>query len=69
MIYILSIFSIAFIVLILIVAYRVFIKKANTSNYYTPFDHITGQSVSEFQEENVRDEQVEERDQGDDKDK
>ncbi|MCA0147186.1 DUF3951 domain-containing protein [Rossellomorea vietnamensis] len=60
-----------FVLLILLVAYRVLIKKKNPSNYYTPFDHIKGQSVSEFQEENIEDEQEEEEgnDSADDKDK
>jgi Protein of unknown function (DUF3951) len=62
-----------FVILILLVAYRVLIKKKNPSNYYTPFDHITGQSVSEFQEENIEGEQEEGNDSGndsaDDKDK
>ncbi|UTE76729.1 DUF3951 domain-containing protein [Rossellomorea sp. KS-H15a] len=58
-----------FVLLILLVAYRVLIKKKNPSNYYTPFDHITGQSVSGFQEENIEDEQEEGNDSADDKDK
>lgn len=58
-----------FVLLILLVAYRVLIKKKNPSNYYTPFDHITGQSVNEFQEENIEDEQEEGNDSADDKDK
>ncbi|WP_406688106.1 DUF3951 domain-containing protein [Rossellomorea vietnamensis] len=58
-----------FVILILLVAYRVLIKKKNSSNYYTPFDHITGQTVSEFQEENIEDEKEEGNESVDDKDK
>lgn len=37
--------------LILLIAYRVFIKKQRPKNYYTPFDYITDQSDREFQED------------------
>ncbi|WP_061809454.1 DUF3951 domain-containing protein [Rossellomorea vietnamensis] len=69
MFYLTSTIVLVFVILILLVAYRVLIKKKNPSNYYTPFDHITGQSVSEFQEGNIEDEQEEGNDSADDKDK
>jgi len=64
-----SIFVLVFVSLIAVVAYKVIIKKESPSNYYTPFDNITGQSISEFQEENEEDEMEEESDEGDDKNK
>ncbi|ELK48530.1 DUF3951 domain-containing protein [Halobacillus sp. BAB-2008] len=67
MVYIVAVFSLAFVSLLIFVAYKLFIKKETIHNYYTPFDHITGQVVYEFQEENLEDEEVEESEQGDGK--
>ncbi|WP_245676670.1 DUF3951 domain-containing protein [Bacillus solimangrovi] len=60
---------IVFVVLILMVAYKVLIKKETPSNYYTPFDHIAGQATNEFQEENKEYEREEQNDEGNDIDK
>jgi Protein of unknown function (DUF3951) len=51
------------IVIVLIGFYKVFIKKKAVVNFYTPFDHITGQSNVEFHEE--QEVLEEEKDQGD----
>ncbi|GGD25124.1 DUF3951 domain-containing protein [Pontibacillus salipaludis] len=64
-----SLFVLITVALILIVVYKVMIKKERPDNYYTPFDHITGQSNEEFHEERQEDEQEEEEDEGDDKDR
>ncbi|MCD5323426.1 MULTISPECIES: DUF3951 domain-containing protein [Pontibacillus] len=64
-----SLFTLLFALLIGIVVYKVMIKKERPSNYYTPFDHIAGQSIDEFHEERQEDEQEEEEDEGDDKDR
>ncbi|RWZ58181.1 DUF3951 domain-containing protein [Halobacillus fulvus] len=44
--------GIATFILMIIVGYKVFVKKqrVDTANAYTPFDYITGQSNDEFQE-------------------
>ncbi|MEQ2528297.1 DUF3951 domain-containing protein [Bacillaceae bacterium CLA-AA-H227] len=57
----------AIVILVLIGFYKVFVKKRNVTNFYTPFDEITGQSPIEFHEEQVI--LAEDEDQGDDKDK
>ncbi|KZE06659.1 hypothetical protein B4117_1789 [Bacillus mycoides] len=31
--------------------YKLFVKKKNITSFYTPFDHMTGQTISEFHEE------------------
>ncbi|MBO9129356.1 DUF3951 domain-containing protein [Bacillus sp. 165] len=41
----------AIVVLTLIGFYKVFIQKRRITAYYTPFDHITGHSLSPFHEE------------------
>ncbi|MGP4040792.1 DUF3951 domain-containing protein [Gracilibacillus sp. D59] len=51
-------------VLILIVAFKVLIKKERPSNYYTPFDNITGQVNKAFHEE--KQEQVQQEKESDD---
>ncbi|WP_163583110.1 DUF3951 domain-containing protein [Gracilibacillus saliphilus] len=52
------------IVLILIVAFKVLIKKERPSNYYTPFDNITGQENKAFHEE--KQEQIQHEEETDD---
>ncbi|UOQ92543.1 DUF3951 domain-containing protein [Halobacillus shinanisalinarum] len=49
----LLIVGIAVFVLITIVAYKIFIKKERVDNSYTPFDYITGQTDTEFHEEEI----------------
>ncbi|MCA0970228.1 DUF3951 domain-containing protein [Halobacillus litoralis] len=49
--------------------YQVMIKKNIPENYYTPFDHITGHAVHEFQEESLENQQEEEEGTGDNKHK
>jgi hypothetical protein len=44
-------FPLAIVILTLIGFYKVFVKKRIITAYYTPFDHITGQSVVAFHEE------------------
>ncbi|MFD2925087.1 DUF3951 domain-containing protein [Halobacillus naozhouensis] len=44
----LLIVGIAVFVLIIIVAYKIFIKKDPVNSSYTPFDYITGQTDKEF---------------------
>ncbi|KGX92534.1 hypothetical protein N781_14425 [Pontibacillus halophilus JSM 076056 = DSM 19796] len=39
------------VLLILVVAFKIFFKKERPSNFYTPFDYITGQTDQEFHEE------------------
>ncbi|MGR5998524.1 DUF3951 domain-containing protein [Bacillus cereus] len=39
------------IVILVIVSYKLFIKKKRITSFYTPFDNITGQTISEFHEE------------------
>ena len=41
----------AIMILVIIGFYKLFVKKKNITAYYTPFDDITGQSLSEFHEE------------------
>ncbi|HLQ73180.1 MAG TPA: DUF3951 domain-containing protein [Bacillota bacterium] len=48
-----SIFSILIIILICIVVYKVLSGKGVPDNSYTPFDYITGQSDTEFHEEDT----------------
>ncbi|WP_208591141.1 DUF3951 domain-containing protein [Gracilibacillus suaedae] len=52
------------IVLILIVACKIFIKNERPDNYYTPFDHITGQEHKAFHEE--KQEQIQHEEETDD---
>ncbi|MCC2346996.1 DUF3951 domain-containing protein [Bacillus anthracis] len=37
--------------LVIIGFYKLFIKKKSITSFYTPFDNITGQTISEFHEE------------------
>lgn len=39
------------VILVIIGFYELFIKKKNITSFYTPFDNITGQTISEFHEE------------------
>ncbi|PEB55508.1 hypothetical protein CON65_13495 [Bacillus pseudomycoides] len=39
------------VILVIIDFYKLFIKKKNITSFYTPFDNITGQTISEFHEE------------------
>lgn len=39
------------VILVIICFYKLFIKKKNITSFYTPFDNITGQTISEFHEE------------------
>ncbi|WP_019240246.1 MULTISPECIES: DUF3951 domain-containing protein [Bacillus] len=39
------------VIIVLIGFYKMFVKKKNITAFYTPFDHITGQTVTEFHEE------------------
>ncbi|MFD1019876.1 DUF3951 domain-containing protein [Thalassobacillus hwangdonensis] len=57
------------IVLVLVVAFKIFVKKERPTNYYTPFDHIAGQTNKEFHEESEVVEEEEDDEKGDDKDK
>jgi hypothetical protein len=41
----------AIVMLVIISFYKLFIKKKNVTSFYTPFDNITGQSITEFHEE------------------
>ncbi|MGD7043132.1 DUF3951 domain-containing protein [Jeotgalibacillus proteolyticus] len=52
---------------VLIVAFKMFVRKATPTNFYTPFDYISGQDHNEFHEERKEDEQVEVVKEGDDK--
>nr|WP_309484815.1 DUF3951 domain-containing protein [Bacillus aquiflavi] len=45
------------------VIFNILVKKKSIVNYYTPFDHITGQSTVEFHEE--KEEKEEQNKQGD----
>lgn len=44
-------FPAAIVILVLIVFFKVFIKKKGAPLFYTPFDEITGQTEVEFHEE------------------
>lgn len=39
------------VILVIIGFYKLFIKKKRITSFYTPFDNITGQTISEFHEE------------------
>ncbi|HFJ9285389.1 TPA: DUF3951 domain-containing protein [Bacillus toyonensis] len=39
------------VILVIIGFYKLFIKKKSVTSFYTPFDNITGQTISEFHEE------------------
>ncbi|HDR4715201.1 DUF3951 domain-containing protein [Bacillus cereus] len=39
------------VILVIIGFYKLFIKKKRITFFYTPFDNITGQTISEFHEE------------------
>ncbi len=39
------------VILVIIGFYNLFIKKKRITSFYTPFDNITGQTISEFHEE------------------
>ena len=39
------------VILVIIGFYKIFIKKKSITSFYTPFDNITGQTISEFHEE------------------
>ncbi|PGC28520.1 hypothetical protein COM11_17560 [Bacillus pseudomycoides] len=39
------------VILVIISFYKLFIKKKSITFFYTPFDNITGQTISEFHEE------------------
>ncbi|MCP1396239.1 hypothetical protein J3D61_002632 [Bacillus cereus] len=39
------------VILVIIGSYKLFIKKKRITSFYTPFDNITGQTISEFHEE------------------
>ncbi|MFJ8414726.1 DUF3951 domain-containing protein [Bacillus paramycoides] len=39
------------VILVVIGFYKLFVKKKNITSFYTPFDHMTGQTISEFHEE------------------
>lgn len=39
------------VILVIIGFYKLFIKKKSITSFYTPFDNITGQTISEFHEE------------------
>lgn len=39
------------VILVMIGSYKLFIKKKRITSFYTPFDNITGQTISEFHEE------------------
>ena len=39
------------VILVIIGFYKLFIKKKNITAFYTPFDNITGQTLSDFHEE------------------
>lgn len=45
------VFTIVVVILVCIIAYKIFFKKERPNNDYTPFDYITGQSEDEFHEE------------------
>lgn len=55
------------IILVMIGFYKMFVKKKTVTPFYTPFDHITGQTEVEFHEEQVI--LVEDEGEGDDKDR
>ncbi|HDR6312153.1 TPA: DUF3951 domain-containing protein [Bacillus cereus] len=38
------------VILVIIGFYKLFIKKKSITSFYTPFDNITGQTISEFHE-------------------
>lgn len=46
-----AIFILVIVLLILFIAFKIFIKKERPDNSYTPFDYITGQTGEEFHEE------------------
>ncbi len=39
------------VILVIIGFYKLFIKKKSVTSFYTPLDNITGQTISEFHEE------------------
>ncbi|MBZ4223849.1 DUF3951 domain-containing protein [Bacillus wiedmannii] len=39
------------VILVIISFYKLFIKKKRITSFYTPFDNITGQTISAFHEE------------------
>lgn len=52
-----ALFTLFLVGIVGIVFYKTFIKKKRVSNYYTPFDYISGQTSSPYHEE--KEEQVE----------
>lgn len=50
------VFIIVVVVLVCIIAYKIFIKKERPNNDYTPFDYIAGQSEDEFHMEQEQEE-------------
>lgn len=59
--------TILILVCLIIISYNRFFQKKTVNNYYTPFDHITGQTEVAFHEEKLDKEISNE--EGDDKDK
>lgn len=51
------IFSVFIILIIIIIVYRMLTGKGTPDNSYTPFDHITGQTSTEFKDEIIEEEQ------------
>ncbi|ASK60958.1 DUF3951 domain-containing protein [Virgibacillus phasianinus] len=45
-----AIFIFVMVVLVCIIAFKIFVKKERPDNSYTPFDHIAGQAEDEFHE-------------------
>lgn len=64
------IFSIAALILLTlgVAAYKTFVKKKVVEHYYTPFDHIFGQTQVEYHAQKVE-KKEEDDEEGDDKDK
>ncbi|MDG5473718.1 DUF3951 domain-containing protein [Jeotgalibacillus sp. ET6] len=56
-------------IVVLTVAFKMFIRKETPTNFYTPFDYIAGQDHNEFHEERKEDEQAEEIKEGDKKER
>ncbi|WP_430788005.1 DUF3951 domain-containing protein [Virgibacillus flavescens] len=46
-----AVFILIIVLLIIFIAFKIFIKKERPDNSYTPFDYITGQTGDEFYEE------------------
>lgn len=61
-----TIVGVAVFILIIVVAYKMFVKKQSidSSNAYTPFDYITGQTSHEFHEEDELVQESEDEDEG-----